>query len=670
MSPLPLCHAINATEIFLTKTTLNLFDYSISVQDVQDQIQRLQEFVQSTREPEKTLKGLLDLYGADLSHDVLIEEYLKPMIPLVAPWIALGGLALAILIPFCIIRCFCSKKCCKPSKALSEYSSTVSMPRFSRSWIFISLLTPFVHLVQCNVVMAIAFILLCAGSSVLSIVAIGNLGTLYDGAVGFACEAEVMENNTMAFLDELNGPIAGIESKASSLISSVEDAIQTSYGTSSALDSARAALVAFGDDTAATQLPESITIDGNKFEFSASIVTEASTTVAAIVKQMDDQIAPLIDDLDGMQSTLDKELVQSKGEVTEASAAARESISGFTAVVTSRIGPTVDSVQGILSFVGGYIDVGSYAFFAPIFLATAVGIFSLIAWCTSCKVDDNIESVLLPVSWGLTYVFMILMFFLGGSMIFASTVISDACVIVDDMPSKFDYYLGLFLPPEDASMAGDVLSGCFATPSIPVLQSFGLTSHVNFTDAFQVLDSLNVSAAFELSSLSDFNASIQGLSLETFGFTSELEQAAAKEPSTNEKAQQIKQSLQSTISKMKAGMKTCGETFDALEQNVDSLGASMEGVQNTLQPLLDEIERVRHYGECGFFPDRFDGMFGSLCVAGLKSSSQLGLLMAMIGVACIPIVVLSNMMEVRMFGRGQSAVAPSGFADDKIVAAY
>ena len=229
------CGNVNATNIFLTKSSVTIGDYSFGTDDVQKQIEKLAGAL-NTRTRSETLIGILEIHGANLGTDSLIDDYLQPMIPMIAPWIALGAIALLAAIPVCWIRCCCAKKCCRPKKALTAYAAS------------------------CNLIYALAYVILTGAACILSVVAIGNMGRIYDGALGFTCETEVLRNNSINFFQELHVPVSNIESEANSLIAKVEDAITQSYGAVDTLTQVQAELGNFSSGVANIKMPDPIVI--------------------------------------------------------------------------------------------------------------------------------------------------------------------------------------------------------------------------------------------------------------------------------------------------------------------------------------------------------------------------------------------------------------------------
>ena len=420
------------------------------------------------------------------------------------------------------------------------------------------------------------------------------------------------------------------------------------------------------------------------------MISNSSATIAAILDEIDAQAGTIIRDLEAMKKDLDEKVVDGKQMIEDTSAEARTTIDDFTKKVSDSMADIIITLKSVLVASNGYIDIASYAFFAPIFFSTIIGLFSVVAYLTSCKLDDKINRVALPLSWSFAYLFMILMFLLGGVILFESTVMTDACVIIKDMPARWDFYLDIMnidsgelsegrrrLQQMGASMAmaGDVLDGCFADPAIPVMETLNMSSAFDFDaifDTAQLGDASGISEKFSIAPLEAYRASIYNMTLESFGLTPQVEQHVSDSGDADamKALNEAKSSLSNTLSYMKDGIDGVMQTMNDLKAQTIAFDASMADVEEQLKPLIEEVKSIKNFGQCDFVKLRYDAMFEHLCVVGLGGSTPLGIIFVLLGITCIPIITIANVLEVRMFGKGQSAVTPADVSSTKVVDVY
>ena len=174
------------------------------------------------------------------------------------------------------------------------------------------------------------------------------------------------------------------------------------------------------------------------------------------------------------------------------------------------------------------MEIGSYAAHFPVFLGFVAGLLTIVTFLTDNKFDDKVGNGFLTCTWISTLLFVILLFIIAGVFAPVSIILSDVCVVLDDVPNDFDFYLGLLpAPPAVAAAgrvlqmeapgdmtAGMVLKGCFT--GVPLLDTLNITDGIDLGDVFADFDP-DLSGTANFSELDSFSVKIDALTVESFG---------------------------------------------------------------------------------------------------------------------------------------------------------
>ena len=190
-------------------------------------------------------------------------------------------------------------------------------------------------------------------------------------------------------------------------------------------------------------------------DFCQSVAADSNQTV----KELKLNVKPGVVAMEETSTVLNLQLVAANATIVSVVASSKQS----TAFLFDFIkGPWKTMVQGTMETAdplrGQIITMGSL-FFGVAFVVmalTALGIFFEFCGkytnCTGCKfidtLDDKLGAWLIYFAWCFSFIFIIFLFILCAILLPVGVVISDVCVVIDDMPNDFEGYLG----PNLASM--------------------------------------------------------------------------------------------------------------------------------------------------------------------------------------------------------------------------
>ena len=116
--------------------------------------------------------------------------------------------------------------------------------------------------------------------------------------------------------------------------------------------------------------------------------------------------------------------------------------------------------------------------------------------CTGVKCiddcDDRLGAYCVFIAWVITFLFSAILFFMSGALLPVGVITSDTCVLLDELPSDVQGFLGpAFSATEGQMNPVAVLDGCFKNTSI--------------------LESLNMSSTFDFANDIDFSGRVSSL---------------------------------------------------------------------------------------------------------------------------------------------------------------
>jgi len=98
---------------------------------------------------------------------------------------------------------------------------------------------------------------------------------------------------------------------------------------------------------------------------------------------------------------------------------------------------------------------------------------------------------------------------------------------------------------------------------------------------------------------------------------------------------------------------------DSLKDSTIVFDTKLNATKALLDPLLVEILDLKNFGSCGFTKVHFDLMSDKLCTKTLGSLTSTAVYLVLIAFSSIFIVIFANVLNVRLFGVGGSAVHTS-----------
>ncbi len=170
-------------------------------------------------------------------------------------------------------------------------------------------------------------------------------------------------------------------------------------------------------------------------------------------KELNDQVKPGVTAMEDTATVLNAQLVAANTTIVSVVASSKQSTTFLFDFIK---GPWKTMVQGTMETAGplrGQIITMGSLFFGVAFVVmvfTALGIFFEFCGkytnCTGCKfidtLDDKLGAWLIYFAWCFSFIFIIFLFILCAILLPVGVVISDVCVVIDDMPNDFEGYLG------------------------------------------------------------------------------------------------------------------------------------------------------------------------------------------------------------------------------------
>ncbi|GBG24167.1 Hypothetical Protein FCC1311_003852 [Hondaea fermentalgiana] len=428
------------------------------------------------------------------------QDYAMSVVPFASPGIALAVLSL-LACPCCV---FCSNKCCcRKRKNPDEYS-------------FVQKILP------------IAFYLFfCVVACSLAFVAISNIGSMVDGSAATLCEFDTLTVEMELFFNDIITPVDTITNLSATILPAVASQVMGTESMDAALVNLIAKVGLFNDTVGGVTLPSG---------FSSSFLDGAAAQVSVALDELTDQADPILESLNETRKTVNESIANSQELIIDTAASAKEAISGILEFRDD----ISDFVTDAKTYADQYLSTtttASFAFFSTVFLSLVAGIFVLVTYATPCKIDDKVGRGCLSLSFCLSYLFMMLLFLLSGIFLPISIVFSDACAVMDVIPSNFSFYLEPVLGSDDAyaptsSGSGSagleldvsaVLTECFSEDPPGILTVLGMSEQFDFGDAFDALEGDNTidADALQFGDLETLSEDVHGLERADMGLTDE-----------------------------------------------------------------------------------------------------------------------------------------------------
>lgn len=630
----------------------------------------------------KELETAEDPFGPEFA-----EEYGKSLVPMAAPGIVLCVLTL-LTFPFCL---FCTNRfCCRKRKAPSEYS-------------FIAKLVPIlVYVTFCTVAVALSF------------VSISNIGSMVEGSVGTLCEFDRLGEHLDTFFKEVLAPVDRLSNTTEGIIDDVEVMVAGTEDIDSALAGIVTSMSALSSATAA--LSQSLPAG-----FSSAFVNGSAAQIDAAVAQLQAQSDPVVTALTATRGDVTAKIVGARAELGSTVEEAQAGVEGMLEYRTD-IANFVGDVKVEVDRYIGLSTTVSYGFFSTVLLAFLAGLFVLFSFFSPMRCDKKISRWSLSLSFVCSYVFMILLFLLSGLFLPISIVFSDACVVMETIPSNFTHYLDPLMPEDELDVLNGgleemgvdvqaILQGCFEIPAKPLLASFNMTGRFDFASIFDSLDASAPAAdALNFAQLDALKTDVDALDIADFGLTqvdvdsglSALNSYAAgfgytgaayveadcnnataaaacapdadltgEDPASLDALRDAavrlvdaKTVITAAIADLASRVADIDTQVTAFQTGVATFDANMNSVHSLTQHIIDQVDTLDTLGNCSFVADIYYGAHEELCENTLPPIMALSLLLFFIALCGLPMVITALYIHTRMFGSKKVAAV---WAGEKVV---
>jgi len=548
---------------------------------------------------------------------------------------------------------------------------------------------------------------------VFSIIAVGlafggimNMQLVVDGAVGTVCELEGLVLDGEDLMDELVAPIDTISGFLDNTIGLVGEAIDSTTNIEHTFNGLKGSLNKFGDIMSAYSLPGGYTSD---------LLTNSQTLIENVILDMDTKALSTIQSLEITKDQVDTQIRGAEENFENKTVAANGAVASIKQDTFGPMGDATGDVKGIIASGLSIIQPASMGFYSIVFFAFIAGVVAITLYFTPCSCDDKVAIIILNCSWVLTYLFVTLLFLLGGILLPVSVVFSDVCVVLYEIPNDFENYLGAFMPESGDGLrmleSGDmmssiepfeVLNGCFAKPSVPLMAALDLTEF-DVESVFDALgDGVDIGAALDFSELDNFRAEINALSPEDFGLSQAVVNQSVEALNNltsafNNPIVYTEQdcTLTPVCDMYCLGNDTCANptenplipeeelrtartavinvisAFDMVQfiianmtENMDRIAGNVEDfktsvrwfsdnitlVEESVDPLINAVNDIRANGNCTFLATRYYALHENLCSTALPGLLMVSLSMIFIGICGIVLILTVCCISTRLFG--------------------
>jgi len=656
-------------------------------------VQKLQDF----RGENLFLEMLEDAAaGGEIGFDQEIAvEYAQTLIPFAGPSIALAVLTL-LSCPFCLL---CSRRCCcRKGLDAEDYSTLQKM-------------------------LPITFYLLFAVIAVaLSIVSISNVGSFVDGLVGTLCEFDNLGDGLQIFFDGVTEPLENISAITNDVLDEVAVKVNQTHDIEAALASLQVEVDELSTYVSEVSLPSG---------YSSTFLDNSAAQISAASQQISDESEPVVDTLQTTRNEINSNIVNAKDILNSTLVMALEMVDGIF-VIKDDFEGMIDDVKVEADKYLDTVSLATFCFFSTVYLSFIAGLFILISSFSPWKCDSYISRPVLSISFICSYLFMLLLFLLSGVFLPVSLVMSDVCVVVDTLPTNFSYYLEPLISFDGDSYgtddmyssslsnssefgefdAFDLLEGCFATPSVPVLESLGMADQFDFASIFDAFSSgpENLTASLDFSGLDQLTTDVAALDRTNFGLeqsdieailnalntyadgtftgsgsfvnytladctvTSGCDRACletttcapisehgvanandleALRNATLDVAVAVV-TVDDIIANLNAHVSDISASQNAFLSTVADFENSIADIENDVQPLIQQVSTIGSLGNCSFVAETYYGIHEELCDNALSPLIVLALLMFFIALCGIPLIITSLYIDQRLFGRSRT----------------
>jgi len=504
-----------------------------------------------------------------------MEDYFRTQIPYAAPGIVCFGILAAAFFPFCCARTCYQKRCCKPKKHLNEYS-------------FIEQITP--------LALYLIFAIVAVAMSVYGTIQIGFFAS---GFVDVICQAKSFSTDLTTFTLDVQYPITNIVTQTDAFVATATTKLASNGDLSLLKTDLIQSTKTYGEHVDAVNftLPNNIKL----------VCKNAYQEVDAVAKVV-------VDALVSTGSSIQSGVIDSAAVIKATASTANETVGGSLQFFQGPLDSGVNQAsEAILPYRAQMADAGMAVFvlfFISLPLMIAGLMLSKVGKQTNCtgmscidNIDDRMGDLFLFLSWVLLFIGCMLMFLFSGLFIPVSRVFGDFCIVMDEIPTDFNAYLGPYMTTSDESQSNSLnpvslLSGCY--DGIPAMQTLNISGSFDFNNTLD-FESTTMSADFTFSQIDSCNNLVSSLSMSDLSVGGYETYAS------------------SVLTQMKSNVSIMYTNSVDFKAAVKKYQDDMTSIQSDMNPVLNSVNMLGRAGNCTFLKKNYDGFTTTLCSKMLDS---------------------------------------------------
>ncbi|GMI09481.1 hypothetical protein TrLO_g1275 [Triparma laevis f. longispina] len=355
-----------------------------------------------------------------------VEEYAVSVGKYLGAPIACAVLNFVFTLFYFLGRCICRIRCCGAKPRETPYHS-------------------------CEILLPILFF---------SVFAFAMVGTGYQAnqgnekvTIAFERIFETVDRGTtdlMFFFGTAGRPIEGVADAVSGAVAEVNTIVDASDWVGTDMDGIGQRFVTFSTTYAAT--------------LSAA---GASDTLDDVIATLDETTGPIVEEIDGLLTTLQTELVNVEDMIQEGAQGALDQIQAMNDTVAG-MKSDLKSFQDTQESFDGLRQVGVLAIFAVALVFVILGFIGVLSAFTPCKFDDYLE-YLLHFTWTFGSLIGTITFIVGGIALVLAIGWSDMCTFMNVVKEDFSIIGG---------QAGTGLDACYNDTAL--IYAFNMSKSLDF----------------------------------------------------------------------------------------------------------------------------------------------------------------------------------------------
>jgi len=403
--------------------------------------------------------------------------------------------------------------------------------------------------------------------------------------------------------------------------------------------------------------------------FCQGVASDSNQTV----KEMKANVKPGVAEMEGTATTLNVQLVGANLTIIGVVNAAAQSTTFLFDFIK---GPWKEMIKGTMTNAdpirGQIITMGSM-FFGVAFIVmsfTAIGIFFELCGkytnCTKIKcidtLDDKLGAWFIYFAWCFSFIFIIFLFVICAILLPLGVVVSDACVLIEDMPHpSFEGTLGPHMG--NMKLAGTtpagILDGCFKNGSL--FDILNMTSSFSFKDSlsFGGSDNFNSTDSFSFSKFDAMHAKVHSLTYKNFsapGTSIDDDIANAEALGQTQVANElktVKNNSIKTVAWMKKDIDHIQYKMNLLQNLTVKFQTDLAGSKPYANAIVDSAMLISEGGNCVFIKTQYYNVGEALCGDFLVSVLQLALYSFLAGIFGFPMIFANLKINQRFGGHGE-----------------